>query len=450
MIKIRNQKLYEGYTEFLKVSLSLFNEFLKRGERIPEVVYDYFKPHNGGWNIIYVREKSFSTFIERYEDDIVGLPEFIFLIELMVQDTTLRDKLPGILIDEKEPVILSNIETTFIGNWIMPIIESFAERSQSFVFNDRLCDELYKKYEDFFFVPERDLNPIAPLHNFKSELEVIQLDKNLKIRKIHDKEQKQLWLENFSMIPKFEIPSIKFVLEAQYQVKEHRPDEMTYINELFDRVISAMRLFKKGTFGYNRITTKIYWACPISKASMGSGKNYYEPFHFAQYELSKGEAEDLVNFWEMFKEVDFKKYRFIELAIRRFNLAHVRKELEDKLIDLMIALEALYLLNTDQELGFKLAIRAAFILGKDKGKSEEKEKIYKFLKNAYKIRGGIVHGNKRLEEKIKLSDGEEISAQNFILQLEDHLRQSIIHFINLSMNYEVKEISRYLDLIIFS
>ena len=356
MIKIRNQKLYERYTEFLKASLSLFNEFFRRGERIPRVVYHY-------WSRTSV-ENSFSAFIERHEDDVAGLPEFISLIELVVQDTTLRDKLHGILIDEKEPVILSNIGTPFIGNWIMPIIESFAERSQSFVFNDRLCDELYKKYEDFFYVPERDLNPIAPLHNFKSELEVIQLDKKLKIRKIHDKEQKQLWLENFSMIPKFEIPSIKFVLEAQYQVKEHRPDEMSYIKELFDRVISAMRLFKKGTFGYNRITTKIYWACPISKASMSSGKNYYEPFHGDQYELSKDEAEDLVKFWKMFKELDFKKYGFVELAIRRFNLAHVRKELEDKLIDLMIALEALYLIHTKQELGFKLAIKGGIYSGK--------------------------------------------------------------------------------------
>jgi hypothetical protein len=82
MIKIRNQKLYERYTEFLKASLSLFNEFFKRGERIPRVVYHY-------WSGTSV-ENSFSAFIERHEDDVVGLPEFIFLIELMVQDTTLR------------------------------------------------------------------------------------------------------------------------------------------------------------------------------------------------------------------------------------------------------------------------------------------------------------------------------------------------------------------------
>ena len=115
----------------------------------------------------------------------------------------------------------------------------------------------------------------------------------------------------------------------------------------------------------------------------------------------------------------------------------------------MIAFEALYLINTDQELGFKLATRAAFILGKDKGKTE-KEKIYNFLKKAYSIRSGIVHGNKHLDKNIKLSDDEEISVQDFILQLEDYLRQSIIYFINLSMDYEVKEISQYLDRIMFS
>lgn len=449
MVQIRNQKLYEKYTEFLKESLSLFNEFLKRGERIPEVGYDYFRPHNGGWDEIYVTEKSFSEFIEKHRDQIVVLPEFIALVELMVEDTILKDKLHGILIDEKEPVILSNISTTFIYYWIIPIIESFVERSQSFVFNSRLCDELYKKYEDFFYVRERDLNPTASLHNFKSELDVIQLDKNLKIRKIYEKEQKRLWRETFSIIPKFDIPSIKFVLEAQYMVSEYRPDESAYLNELFDRVISAVRLFKKGIFGYNRITTKIYWACPLSKASMSFGKSYYEPFSGAQYMLSKNEAEDLVKFWEMFNKVDFKKYGFIELAIKRFNLAHVRKELEDKLIDLMIAFEALYLFKTSQELGFKLSTRAAFILGRDKDKAE-KEKIYNFLKKAYNTRSGIVHGNEHLDKTITLPDGKEISAADFISQLEEYLRQSILHFMNLSVKYEVKDIALYLDRILFS
>jgi hypothetical protein len=451
MIKILNPELYNRYTEFLKASLILLNDFLKKGDRIPDFVYDFFKPVDSGWSGIYVREKNFPIFIERHEEDIVNLPYFIKLIELMVQDTKLRDKLHGILINENEPVTISNIETAFIGNWIMPIIESFVERSQSFVFNDRLCDELYKKYEDFFYSAERDLNPIAPLHNFKSELEVILLDENLKIRTICEEEQKQLWLDNLSMIPQHEVPSIKLVLEARYKVIAHRPDEMSYIKELFDMVISAMRLFKKGTVGYNRVFTKIYWACPISKASMSSGKNYYEPYHGTQYNLSKDEVEDLVKFWKAYKDVNFKKYSFIELAIKRFNLAHVRKDFEDKLIDMMIAFEALYLIHTDKaELSYKLAIRAAFVLGKDKNKSEQ-EKMYIFLKKAYDVRSGIVHGNKHLgQNKIKLSDGREISVQDFILQLEDYLRQSILHFINLSMKLNVKEMAKYLDRIMFS
>lgn len=449
MIKIVNQELYNRYTEFLKESLILLNDFLNKGDRIPDVVYDFFEPTENGWSEINRIEKNFSRFIRRHETDVVNSPDFIKLIEIMIQDTTLRNKLHGILINENDPVTLSNIETIFISNWIMPIIESFVERNQSFVFNDRLCDDLYKKYEDFFYKSERDLNPIAPLHNFESEMEVILLDENLKIRKICEEEQKKLYREDYSMIPKFDVIKIKFMLECRYEVKAHRPDEMYYIKESFDRVISAMRLFKKGTFGYNRVTTKMYSACPISKASMSSGKNYYEPYNGTQYNLSKDEVEGLVKFWEAYKDVNFEKNRFIELAIRRFNLSHIRKDLEDKLIDMMIAFEALYLTD-NAELSYKLATRAAFILGIDKKKSEQKE-IYLFFKKAYAIRSEIVHGSKHLDQKkIKLPNGKEISVQEFILQLEDYLRQSILHFISLPMELSVKERTKYLDQIMFS
>lgn len=452
MIKIVNQELYNRYTEFLNESLTLLNDFSGEGDRIPYVVYDFFEPTDDGWSEINRREKSFLKFIEMHRTDIVNLPSFIKLIDIMVQDTTLRNKLHGILINENDPVTLPNIESIFISGWIMPIVESFVERNQSFVFNDRLCDDLYKKYEDFFYKSERDLNPIAPLHNFESEMEVIQLDENLKIRKICEEEQKKLWREEYNMIPKFDVLLIKFMLECRYEVKAHRHDEMHYIKESFDRVISAMRLFKKGTFGYNRITTKMYSTCPISKASMSSGKNYYEPYNGTQYNISKDGAEGLVKFWEAYKAVDFEKNRFIELAIKRFNLSHIRKDLEDKLIDMMIAFEALYLTD-NAELSYKLATRAAFILGMDKKKSEQKE-IYLFLKKAYDIRSKIVHGSKHLNQnKIKLSNGKEdkeISVQEFILQLEDYLRQSILHFMSLSMELNGKDRKKYLDQIMFS
>ena len=449
MIKIVNQELYNRYTEFLKESLILLNDFLNKGDRIPYVVYDFFEPTDSGWSDINRREKSYSRFIEMHKTDVVNLPYFIKLIDVMVQDTTLRNKLHGILINENDPVTLPNVDTIFISNWIMPIIESFVERNQSFVFNDRLCDDLYKKYEDFFYKSERDLNPIAPLHNFESEMEVILLDENFKIRKICEDEQKKLYREDYSMIPKLDVIFINFMLECRYEVEAHRPDEMQYIKESFDKVISAMRLFKKGTFGYNRITIKQYSACPVSKASMSSGKNYYEPYRGTQYNLSKDEVEGLVKFWEAYKDVNFEKNRFIELAVRRFNLSHIRKDLEDKLIDMMIAFEALYLTD-NAELSYKLATRAAFILGIDKKKSEQKE-IYLFLKKAYAIRSQIVHGSKHLNQnKIELSKNKEISVQEFILQLEDYLRQSILHFMSLSMELNGKKRKNYLDQIMFN
>ena len=54
MIKIVNQELYNKYTEFLNASLVLLNNFVKTGERIPDAVYDYFKPEVSGWSGINI------------------------------------------------------------------------------------------------------------------------------------------------------------------------------------------------------------------------------------------------------------------------------------------------------------------------------------------------------------------------------------------------------------
>ena len=56
----------------------------------------------------------------------------------------------------------------------------------------------------------------------------------------------------------------------------------------------------------------------------------------------------------------------------------------------MIALESLYL-RDDKELGYKLALRAAFMLTSSK---EEREKIFIKLKQAYSVRGKVAHGTK--------------------------------------------------------
>ncbi len=83
----------------------------------------------------------------------------------------------------------------------------------------------------------------------------------------------------------------------------------------------------------------------------------------------------------------------------------------------MIAFEFLYL-GKEQELKYRLALRVAFLLGKDD--ERERKTIFNKMRKAYKLRSDIVHGNKQLEQ----SKLEEI-----VPKTEEYLRQSIREFV---------------------
>ncbi len=117
------------------------------------------------------------------------------------------------------------------------------------------------------------------------------------------------------------------------------------------------------------------------------------------------------------------------IAIRRFNSSY-QKDIEDRLIDQMIAFESLYIAD-DKELGYKLRLRTAFLLG------EGKKQILKDMKEAYDLRGQIVHGGK----KVKRAKLEAI-----VPKTEEYLRQSIQRFLSLlSPRNSLKGIKDRLD-----
>jgi len=119
----------------------------------------------------------------------------------------------------------------------------------------------------------------------------------------------------------------------------------------------------------------------------------------------------------------------IDIALRRFNSAY-HGELEDRLVDQMIAFESLYM-GDDKELGYKRALRTAFLLGK------RKSEIFGEMKKAYDLRGKIVHGNKKVE-RTKLEET--------IPKTEEYLRQSLRKFLFLlARGHSLKEIRDKLD-----
>ena len=110
-----------------------------------------------------------------------------------------------------------------------------------------------------------------------------------------------------------------------------------------------------------------------------------------------------------------EKLDAINIALRRFNSAY-HGCIEDRIIDQMIAFESLYL-GSEQELTYKLASRAAFLLRKRK---DYRILVFNNVKKAYNYRSRIVHGDNP-------PSIDELRA--IVPKTEDYLRQSIHKFL---------------------
>ena len=180
-------------------------------------------------------------------------------------------------------------------------------------------------------------------------------------------------------------------------------------------MISALRLFKPGTVGYNFIRSEALDWNPASVTSLSSGKFTYP--YFGKYHLKTDEIEDFKDF---LKELNDKnKAKFLDIPLRYFNYAYTRERLEDKLIDYMIAFEGLFI-KEKAELSYRLSLRVAAFLGENR---DEKGKIFTLMRRTYDLRSDIVHGSS-YSKNIEINE-EKLSFEELVSWVEELLRKSI-------------------------
>ena len=110
----------------------------------------------------------------------------------------------------------------------------------------------------------------------------------------------------------------------------------------------------------------------------------------------------------------------LQLAIDRWIKSIAPESDVDKMIDLGIALEALYVTDGGGDTTYKLAIRAARHLGKDK---KDREDLLAKFKQIYKCRSKAVHAG-HVDTTVKFGK-EKISRSKFITHAQDLCLRSI-------------------------
>jgi len=140
------------------------------------------------------------------------------------------------------------------------------------------------------------------------------------------------------------------------------------------------------------------------------------------YFIEIDKVEEIRKMAKRIDKIDFGKRVSFRIACERFSRYYEEHREDEKIIDCMIAFEALFLkgktatANTGQFIG----LGCSMLLGRS---DEEREEINKFLVEAYKIRNRIVHGSEFVTP-IKLNN-KTYEIYEFVFQLQKYLRESI-------------------------
>lgn len=201
-----------------------------------------------------------------------------------------------------------------------------------------------------------------------------------------------------ALLRKSQIPKIVFSPEAEYKPE---PDAFPLLVERFLDCIALST------------STPIKAVGAISRALTGWDLFARSMTFWHSQTLPQGKLEVVIDD-EMWASVS-KHWRVLttksvssslSLAIRRLQQSCLRADANDKIIDVMIAAEAVFLKGAQGELSFQLALRAAYWLSDESG--PERKAMFDLFRRAYAARNIIAHGNdlKRLD---KILGGESLA-----------------------------------------
>lgn len=144
---------------------------------------------------------------------------------------------------------------------------------------------------------------------------------------------------------------------------------------------------------------------------------------FRKLELDASMVAELTQVWTQLRRPG--KHKAIGVALRRLVYQAGRERVEDEIVDILVAAEALYLsgIESPTELGFRLALRAAAFSDPSKVGMTRRD-VYGTMKNAYSVRSKIVHGDVPRAADLKVR-GVPVSLRDFVQAIEDIVRQAL-------------------------
>lgn len=307
---------------------------------------------------------------------------------------------------------------------------------------------------------------IAPLLNAELDNEVIELDYNIDLRDEVPSSREPRSLE-IAPITRKELGGIltmsvnrpllgtaQFLPEDQFthaiKVTVEGAPTGKVGDRLIDRTIAALRLFDRGRHDFGvgpRYSRRPGWLeFREDVAHIVNASKHVLPVVSwgGKWELDSGGLDDFPEFWTRYGDnITGYGANPVPIAISRLSQTYQKQAIEDRLLDLVIALETtvIHQIQQGESYRFRMPVRGAILLsGHDEWPRNE---TWELLRDAYDARSAVVHAGKTVASALDLDKSE---ARDFVLDIREVVCLLLVEYIQASLDgTSVTELNRRVD-----
>lgn len=302
-------------------------------------------------------------------------------------------------------------------------------------FDENTFREAYEAAESALHRRTVDVVTVAPLPNLDSSAHPVKLEANVIIDAMTDWEVSRgisagFFRHNWAVFETIDVPSRcavrhRLSLPKLWGDQPSPPGESYHLSarDAVARAISAIRIIKGvDVFSPGYFTYSDHWLLHGGLSStLPTGTI---PWFAPKHGLSQVEMSDLPILFSELGNESVTSHGPLNNAIRRYEYAGERQRPEDRIIDLMIAAESLFLHGSGSaqergELRYRLAIRTAFFVGSS---SLSRHQVFDLMRRAYDVRSKIVHGDP--PTSVRLNE-ETLSLQELAVRVEETIRLAL-------------------------
>lgn len=358
-----------------------------------------------------------------------GLPECRRFQTLLAADLKVAAQFSG------EPVgsAFGGVMLTDVGAFPMTMLARYLSKSEALRFDKAIADDVYHEIvEEFLLADEVDLVVVVPVDGVDCP-DTITLDATTELSPLEDDEiARSLNLGVIrplfpgwpvAVVPSFAIRIRQRIAKDVGWGKFGNPKALEQLNATLGRrlgdAFSAIRIAYAGE-------VQSLGELKYTKAYFAESAASFEPAPPRPPLRVTGSFDAqtrslMQSLYRSLASPKVGKNNSLQTALRRFSFASERIRDDDRIVDLMVAGEALFLdPSIKGEITYRLALHAASFVQHPQHSPLD---VFRFMRDAYGIRSDIVHGRKGLD--YKQLGGMLSDAKRFISDLEDVVRRSL-------------------------